>query len=68
MRRYDKNGPLALGFNFIFLVFILAPLVVVVPGLVLSAVQLSLDLFGGGEGDRAEFDPARRRRSSIDPR
>ena len=29
MRRYDKNGPLAVGFNFIFLVFILAPLVVV---------------------------------------
>jgi hypothetical protein len=29
MRRYDKNGPLAMGFNLIFLVFILAPLVVV---------------------------------------
>jgi hypothetical protein len=43
----------------------LAPLVVVVPGLVLSAIQLSLDLFGSGERDRTEFDPARRRRAFI---
>ena len=29
MKRYDKNGPLALAFNFVFLIFILAPLIVV---------------------------------------
>ncbi len=29
MKQYDKNGPLALSFNAIFLIFILAPLVVV---------------------------------------
>ncbi|MCP4392626.1 MAG: ABC transporter permease subunit, partial [Gammaproteobacteria bacterium] len=29
MKRFDKNGPLALGFNLVFLVFLIAPLVVV---------------------------------------
>lgn len=29
MKRYDKNGPLGLSFNIIFIIFILAPLIVV---------------------------------------
>ena len=43
----------------------LAPLVVIVPGLVLSVVQFSLDFLGGRAGDRNEFDPERRRRAFI---
>lgn len=43
----------------------LAPLVVIVPGLVLSVIQLGLDLFGGKARAGIEHDPERRRRALI---
>ena len=43
----------------------LAPLVVIVPGLVLSVIQLWLDLFGGKAREGIEYDPERRRRALI---
>ena len=43
----------------------LAPVVVIVPGLFLSAIQLSLDLFGDNAKDRIDDDPERRRRAIV---